>query len=389
MKIAFLNASISRMAGGVFEVQRRLAQNLNEIKDVSIEVFGIEDQHTQNDIELWKPFKPIVHKPKGPSGFAFSPTLTSSLKLSNAELIHLHVLWLYPSIAALNSNKPYITTIHGMLDDWALRNSRLKKRIVASLYENRALRSASCLQAITNQEYVDIRNFGLKNPVCMIPNGVDIPADIGIIKREPAIWKDKISSDKKVLLYLGRIHPKKGLTNLIKAWRLVNTRGTESDWVLAIAGWDQGGYENELKQLVKDLGIKDDIYFLGPQFNQNKDLCFAHANAFILPSFSEGLPMAVLEAWAYNLPVLKTKQCNLPEGFKHGAALEIETSVESVSNGLINLMSSSQTELEFMGSNGRKLVIEKFDWKNVAKEMYAVYNWILKKGPEPETLILK
>lgn len=390
MKVAFLNASISRMAGGVFEVQRRLAQNLNQIKNVSIEVFGIEDRYTQSDIELWLPFKPVIHQPMGPAAFAYSPQLLDSLRSSNADVIHLHVLWLYPSIAILKSNKPYITTIHGMLDKWAVENSRFKKKIVGTLYEKKALKKASCLQAITGQEYQDIRNFGLKNPVCMIPNGVDIPLDIEKLKNLPPVWENRIENGKKVLLYLGRIHPKKGLTNLIKAWKLAQSKLKDGkDWALAIVGWEQGGYEGELKRMVSENELESSVFFLGPQFQQNKDLCFAHASAFILPSFSEGLPMAVLEAWAYELPVLMTPECNLPEGFEVGAAFHIETSVESIYYGLSKLFSCNHNQLSGIGWAGKILVVNKFDWKNVANEMHKVYNWIIDKGPLPENIILR
>jgi glycosyltransferase involved in cell wall biosynthesis len=388
MEIAFLNSLISRSAGGVFEVQRRLAQNLIQIPNVKVKIFGSEDEHTEEDLDLWQPLRPIVHKTKGPLSFCYAPGLIKSLKNSGSELIHLHVLWLYPSIASLRSNLPYITTTHGMLDTWALRNSTLKKKLVAFFYERAALNKASCLHAFTKQEYFDIRNFGLKNPVCILPNGVDIPSDILGLKANKAVWNGTIEDGKKVLLYLGRIHPKKGLTNLIKAWKTVqeNNKGL---WVLAIIGWNQGGYEAELKELSRNLGLEKTVFFLGPQFNKNKDLSFAHADAFILPSFSEGLPMAVLEAWAYTLPVVMTKQCNLPEGFQQNAAIEIDTSIESIANGLSQLFSSSKNDLQQMGNAGNKLVIEKFNWKTIAREMHKTYKWILEKGQSPDNVILK
>ena len=262
MHIAFLNSLISRSAGGVFEVQRRLAQNLIQIPDVTVTVFGSEDEHTRTDIDLWKPLKPIVHKTIGPLSFCYSPGLINSLKNSNSELIHLHVLWLYPSIASLRSHLPYITTVHGMLDSWALRNSALKKKLVGFLYERAALNKASCLHAFTWQEYNDIRNFGLKNPVCVLPNGVDLPSDVNELKATKPVWSGKIEDGKKVLLYLGRIHPKKGLSNLIKAWKTVQKIDSSSDWVLAIVGWDQGGHEGELKLLSRDLELNKSIFFL-------------------------------------------------------------------------------------------------------------------------------
>jgi glycosyltransferase involved in cell wall biosynthesis len=387
MNVSFLNASISRKAGGVFEVQRRLAQNMLETGDIKIDVFGLEDEFTDRDLDLWLPLSPDIHHIKGPVSFGYSPTLVTALKEKKSDLIHLHVIWMYPSIASMQVGIPYITTIHGMLDNWALKNSSFKKWMAAILYEKKALKKASVLQAFTAQEYNDIRNFGVKNPVCIIPNGVDIPTDTDKLKRQNPVWNETIQNNKKVLLFLGRIHPKKGLTNLIKAWETVHNEQKNNDWVLAIAGWDQGGYEDELKKMVKDAQLGNEIFFLGSQFNLQKELCFAHADAFILPSFSEGLPMAVLEAWAYNLPVLMTRQCNLPKGFESGAALQIDTSTRSIADGLLNLFSASQAQLNAIGNAGNNLVRERFNWERVSSEIFKVYEWIVNKGTPPETII--
>lgn len=384
MNIAFLNASISRTAGGVFEVERRLAQKLQSISGVDIQVFGLRDKFTDADLKTWMPLIPQVHNVTGPEGFGYSSSLVPALKRSGADLLHLQVLWMYPSVATLRVGKPYITTVHGMLDSWAVKNSRLKKAFAGTVYEKAALRKASCLHAFTINEYNDIRSFGLKNPVTIIPNGVDLPTDLSLLKKEMSIWSKEIASDRKVLLYLGRLHPKKGLINLINAWKL----SANKDWALVIVGWGDEKYENELKRLVVDLKLQNDVFFLGPQFNKQKDLCYAHASAFILPSFSEGLPMAILEAWAYRLPTLMTPQCNLPEGYEVGSAIEIEPNTESISSGLAELFSYSSKELDEMGLKGQHLVSEKFTWEKVAKQMYTVYEWILNRGELPDTVIM-
>ena len=391
MTIAFLNHSISRNAGGVFEIERRLAQSLININEVNIKIFGIKDDKTEDDLKLWLPFQPEIYKVWGPLSFGFSPDLVSKLKGNNFQLLHLHVLWLYPSIASLKSKLPFVTTINGMLDEWAVKNSSLKKKIVSFLYESNALKKASCLQANTMKEYEDIRKFGLKNPVCIIPNGVDVPENIEELMRKEAPWNNVVEKGKKVLLYLGRIHPKKGLTNLIKAWsdEVKKLPHGKLEWNLVIAGWDQEGYEQQLKKLVQELGLEKTVHFLGPQFNENKALTFAHADSFILPSFSEGLPMAVLEAWAYNLPVLMTPQCNLPEGYQYNAAVYIEPSVKGVSEGLNKLFSFSERDLHEIGKAGKQLVIQRFDWNKVAAQMHRVYQWMLDESHAPENLILK
>lgn len=387
MKIAVLSSSLSRRGGGVSEVALRLSQNLIKLQGVSVEAFGLQDDQIKNDKDLWRPIPVNISNVIGPASIGYSPKLLASLKASGADLIHLHGLWQYPSLACAKAKLPYLTTIHGMLDQWAVKNSGFKKQVAGFLYEKSALKKANCLQAFTLQEYNDIRNYGLKNPVCIIPNGVDIPEDVNRLESLTPPWKKIVGKETKSLLYLGRLHKKKGLTNLIKAWRTLHEMDKAKDWRLVVAGWDQLGYEAELKELVRTFEIAHLVHFIGPQFNSDKHLSFLHADGFILPSYSEGLPMAVLEAWSYKLPVLMTKHCNLPEGFEANAAIEISPTVESITNGLIQFFSKTQEEAIQMGINGKTLVSKKFSWASVSKQLYEVYRWILQDTEKPETII--
>ena len=269
-----------------------------------------------------------------------------------------------------------------MLDPWALKNSAWKKKIAGWLYENRNLRSAACIHALCESEYQSIRAYGLKNPVAIIPNGVDLPSPTDTKVTPP--WEPRVDGDKKVILFLGRIHPKKGLVNLVKAWSKVKPK----DWILAIAGWDQGGHEIQLKELVAEFGLTEDVIFLGPVFNDLKQACFQNASAFILPSFSEGLPMSVLEAWSYGLPVLMTKFCNIPEGFEANAAIEIQPEPDSIAEGLKNFLNLHESVRKQIGQNGLELVKNKFTWPKIAVEMIDVYKWILGQGEKPDCVRL-
>jgi poly(glycerol-phosphate) alpha-glucosyltransferase len=265
-----------------------------------------------------------------------------------------------------------------MLEPWALRNARWKKRITALLYENQHLRDAACLRALSQAEVQSIRACGLRNPICLIPNGVDLP-DLS----ESSTVKHKLE-DRKILLYLGRLHRKKNLANLIRAWnQMSNSQDCSSDpWVLAIAGWDQGGCESELKRIA----AVPSIVFLGPQFGAEKSECYRTCDAFILPSLSEGLPMTVLEAWAYAKPVLMTPECNLPEGFPADAALRIGPSPQEIAYGLRRIIEMSDNDRRAMGARGRDLVATKFSWPRVGEQMRSVYEWVLGGGAVPENV---
>ena len=256
IKTANLTASVSRNAGGLFESVRRLVQSLADT-GMEVRVFGTEDEHTAEDIGLWSPVQVKAFRPIGPHHFGYSPQFRRALEEFVPDLVHTHGLWVYPSIVT-NQNRrrqgvPYIISVHGMLDPWAVRNSHWKKVIAHFFYEGAHLRDASCLRALCEAEARSLRQFGLTNPIAIIPNGIDLPT---IGNRQSAIgnppWHGFVEPGKKVLLFLSRIHPKKGLMNLLKAW--AQNRKSE-EWVLALAGWDQGGHEDELKHLCDELWI--------------------------------------------------------------------------------------------------------------------------------------
>jgi len=255
-----------------------------------------------------------------------------------------------------------------MLEAWALRNASWKKRIAAALYENQHLHGAACLRALSEAEARSIRGYGLRNPICVIPNGIDLP---DLRDGDPKTQAE----NRKILLYIGRLHPKKNILNLIRAWNQTfnSLRSNDEHWVLRIAGWDQDGYEGELKRSASGASV----VFLGPQFGTEKSECYRTCDAFILPSLSEGLPMTVLEAWSYAKPVLMTPECNLPEGFQANAALRIGTGPEEIAAGLRELVKMSDDDRAAMGKRGHTLVATKFSWMRIGQQMRAVYEWVL------------
>jgi poly(glycerol-phosphate) alpha-glucosyltransferase len=297
---------------------------------------------------------------------------------------------------------------HGMLDPWALRHERWKKRFGWFAYERKHMGSAACIRALCDSEAEAIKAAGLRNPICIIPNGVDLPELAGARPEAGARDKRKLLepnangaeadnllesfAGRKVLLYLGRIHPKKGLTNLVKAWARI---APSDEWVLVIAGWDQGGHEKELKGIATECGAPWDdkvpwiidgrsIVFAGPRFGAAKRGLLMRCTASVLPSYSEGLPMAILEAWSYSKPVLATAQCNLPEGFAERAAIGIGTTVDEIGSGLKILFNSSEASLQEMGARGREVVARRFAWGRVASDLRSVYRWMLGGGVSPD-----
>jgi poly(glycerol-phosphate) alpha-glucosyltransferase len=187
-----------------------------------------------------------------------------------------------------------------------------------------------------------------------------------------------------VLLYLGRLHPKKGLPTLLRSWREAISKN--GDWILVIAGWDQAGHRSELEQLVAQLGISDSVKFVGPLFGAQREAAYQSATAFVLPSLSEGQPLAVLEAWSHALPVIMTRECNLGEGFEMGAAVRMEPTIASGIDALETLFSLGDAALREMGMCGKRLVASSFSWPRIAAEMFSVYQWVMGAGATPSGL---
>jgi poly(glycerol-phosphate) alpha-glucosyltransferase len=258
--------------------------------------------------------------------------------------------------------------------------------MVARLYEDAHLEGAACIHALCDAECDAIRGYGLRNPVAVIPNGVDLP-DLSALVAEPE-WSRLLPTGAKVLLFLSRIHPKKGLVQLIDAWASARRRRVSGidKWYLVIAGWEQGGHQVELEQRVRALHLEGLVLFVGPQFGAEKAASFRRADAFVLPSYSEGLPMAVLEAWSYGLPVAMTPECNLPEGFAAGAAIRLVPEGDGMVDGLATLFGINEAERHALGQRGRRLVEQKFVWKRIGAEMTEVYRWVLGQAEKPETV---
>ena len=192
MKIAFLTSSISRMGGGLYDSIRFLSQSIYELKNIEIEILGINDQYTSKDIKGWGSVPVSVFNTWGPKSIGYAPNLTKSLTDRKLDLVHSHGIWTYQSYACLSwwekKKKPYLISVHGMLDRWAIKRSQYKKLFAKAIYQNKHLHNAACLHALCESEVNAIRDYGLKNPICVIPNGITVPK---IKSGNIPPWKEK------------------------------------------------------------------------------------------------------------------------------------------------------------------------------------------------------
>jgi glycosyltransferase involved in cell wall biosynthesis len=295
--------------------------------------------------------------------------------IRNANGLHIHGIWEMHSMMATgiarNCRRPYIVSAHGMLEPWALNHKRLKKAFYAAMIETRNLRGAACLRALSAAEVDDYRRLGLTNKIAIVPNGIETPP-AGVPER---FWlRHPELRDRKVVLFLGRLHPKKGLPMLLEAWSRVQP--SDPDAHLLIAGPDSEGEKANLEGIAAQLGLRGSVSFPGMITGQDKWDAMAAAKLFVLPSYSEGFSMAVLEALAMGLPVIVTEPCHIPEVAAHGCGWVIEPSADSIERALRESIELASRELQQMGERGKALLRQRFHLSVVGKQMAQVYEWI-------------
>lgn len=325
------------------------------------------------------------------SKFGYSHELRRVLRqrlVCGADLIHSHNLWMYINYLsaelASSLKKPHLITPHGALEPWALAHSARKKKLARFLFQDRGLKKAACVHALSLPEAVNIRALGVETPIAVIPNGVDLTAYSSLPVRTALVDRFPQLADQKLILFLGRIHPKKGLIHLIEAWGRLARRFPE--WHLVIAGPDEVSHRASLERMTRSLDVSSRISFIGMVAGDDKVEVLSACDIFVLPSFSEGFSMAVLEAMACKLPILLTSTCNFHEAAEVGAAVEVSPEAQSVQQGLGSLLEMTDREREEMGMRGNSLVAGKYSWKHVAKELTQVYKWCLGGGVAPSSV---
>jgi poly(glycerol-phosphate) alpha-glucosyltransferase len=384
VNITHVTSWLSRRGGGIPPVIWALARETSR-RGNHVSVIGLKDQWLAEDGKnLAFDSGQIV----GPQAFGFSPELKKQLqaRAQPKGIIHSHGLWMYPGWAArkraVENHCPLLVSPHGMLEPWALNHSSWKKKIAGHLFEYKNLQKAACLHALCLPEAENIRRYGLKNPIAIIPNGVDLdesaPSPDAIVQKFPDL------KGRRRLLFLSRLHPKKGLGNLLQAWQKLASN--YKDWQLLIAGSGDAAYESELKTFSSDLISSKSVVFLGQVQGEMKKQTLAAADVFILPSFSEGFSVAILEAAGAALPVLLTPECNFPELARAKAALEITTDAAGIEKGLRQILELPDDQRRAMGQHGRDLIKKSYTWPAIAEQMCRVYDWLAGTATMPETV---
>lgn len=291
------------------------------------------------------------------------------------DVLHDNGIWLLHNhrlaeIAAKRGLLRMVST-RGMLEPWAMNHKRSKKRIAWWLYQRRDLKRARCYHTTAEAEANNLQRLGLGVPLCVIPNGVDMP-EVGRIAATAEVSKAG-GGERKKALFLGRIYPVKGLPMLVEAWARVRPHG----WILQIAGPDEAGHRTEVEQAVCAAGLAEIISFLGPLEDQAKRSALFAADLFVLPTHSESFGMAIAEALAHGLPVLTTTGAPWPMLPERGCGWWVEPTVDGITEGLRLATSLDSTTLQAIGAKGRALVAAEFGWERVAKQFVSTYENVI------------
>lgn len=314
-----------------------------------------------------------------------SPKLKRALTTdaSAGTILHTHGLWLMPNVYPAwvkKRSRGLVTLVHsprGMLGHAALKISVWKKRPFWWLMQHSALEAADCLHATALSEYEEIRAAGLRNPVAIIPNGVDLP-DFSDFPRR--------CTSERTVLSLGRIHPKKGLDRLVRAWAQV-----EQDcpsWHLRVVGPAELQHDKELLAIARSLGLQR-VSIEGPIYGAEEKLAaYRSADLFVLPTLNENFAMTVAEALAAEVPVISTKGAPWADLESERCGWWIDHGVEPLAAALRTAMSLSSQERRSMGGRGRAWMERDFGWDSIAQDMLEVYRWLKVGGASPATVRL-
>jgi glycosyltransferase involved in cell wall biosynthesis len=309
-------------------------------------------------------------------GLTFKRGIFETIKKNNPCILHSHGIWLasnfWTSKASSHFNLPHIIHTRGMLSPWSISNKMMKKKIALFLYQKKNLVDAKILIATSKLEYNEIRNFGLSNPVAIIPNGIYFPK------------KDQINLDLekkqkvKKLLFLSRIQKKKGLENLLNAWAKIKP----IHWRLQIAGPNEDGHLDEIKFVAKKLKIENQIDYLGHVEDHLKKYVYQQADLFVLPSYSENFGVVVAEAMSFEVPVITTTGTPWNEINLLKCGWHIDIGVEPLALALDQALKMSDKDRKNMGKKAKEYV-KKYDWNKIAQDMKLTYLWALNKTDKP------
>lgn len=364
MKVIHYVGSVDQNSGGVAVFMQVLGAELNNLLQLMVVTGKSENPLDFTGINLTLLDLDLIR------WFHIQKEFRQILESEKPDLVHINGIWkpqnyLFQKVAKSLGIKVVISP-HGMLEPYILQRNSYKKKLALFLYQKKAIVGADFLLTTANSESENIKKLGFTGPSGVIPNGLDFQ---GIRKKK----SNENNSSMLNILFLSRIHPKKGIELLIESVGQLKNQ----DVKLIIAGEGEQTYINKLIDLTYSKGLEKQIHFLGGIYGEAKWKLYQQANLFVLPTYSENFGIVVIEALAAGVPVITTKGTPWEELEIYKCGWWIDLNVANLTHALTEAICKSKEELKEMGLRGRKLVEEKYDNKIVAKKICHLYNDIL------------
>lgn len=357
MKIIHYIASIDQGGGGTTEYMRLLSKTLKNKTSLSIAT-GISANPITIDGVSVKFFNGSVLR-----WFSLVNEFRTFLESEKPDIVHINGIWSPQNWgfqkAAQELNIKVVLSPHGMLESWILNRNPLKKKIALLLFQNKAIQKVDHIHATAQMEKDSIRKLRFKNQITIIPNGIDLSE----------MKKSKVEYGTKKMVFMSRIHPKKGIEILLEAWRSCDTTG----WTLEIAGTGDALYTANLRDRAQNL---KNVHFIGAVYEETKWNFLRSADVMVLPTHSENFGIVVAEALAVGVPVITTKGTPWQDLENYNCGWWIDLSVINLELALFEVFNTSTDKLQEMGYNGKKMVKEKYDIEAIGKNMVELYNTI-------------
>ena len=291
------------------------------------------------------------------------------------DVLHDHGLWLMPNLWAAHAARaaaiPFVVSPRGMLSEVALSFSATSKRLMWYGAQGACLRQAACLHATSEAEYAEIRRLGLRNPVAIIANGIDLPQELAAHDE----------TKEHYVLFLGRLHPKKGLDRLIRAWAGIEAKS--GGWRLRVVGPSERGYGDELAMLAAELGCSK-VAIEGEVTGLRKWQLYRDAGVFVLPTRNENFGLSVAEALSSGVPVIATRNAPWQGLVSEACGWWIGDDWQQLAQALTGALSLSDGERRKMGWRGRAWMARAFAWPAIAQRMAQVYDWLAQRQERPD-----
>jgi len=319
--------------------------------------------------------------------YFYSRSLSRAIKdnIRKFDIVHIHSVYLYPTLAASywcrNFKVPYIITPLGALDpDMIYLRNWFKKMFYIKFIEQKNIKNASLIHVASAYEKQRFLSLGFNDiPMSVVPHGIDVEEYEQHKSSGGLRTKYTKLQGKKVILFLGRVHLKKGFDLLASAFKKI--AGKRNDTYLVIAGPDQEGYADKVKEMFAKFNLSEKVIFTGMLLESDKLSAFYDSDVFVLPSRGENFGFAVLEAMACKLPVVITDRVGLyPDVEEHKAGVVTKCDPEQIATAILKLL-DNETLNKSMGENGRRLAKDKFAWDKVVDKMIKVYSSVIQKKP--------